>query len=160
MQKSAVMPRFFGDCVESVQLCAFSRETFVAMHLQFFFVAHDLAIETIGELIDGGVQILVFASRMNVAPAHMHIGFHFLSELFHRHDDIDIDHMIEVSVHAIELRNNVGAKRVGNGNVVSSDVQIHETTSTKKSRQKSVSREARRRNVETAKSKELNAYAG
>ena len=62
----------------------------------FFFVFDHLAIQFVGQHINGAVHVFTFAGRVQIVARHMQSGFYFLGKLFYTHGHFDINHVIKV----------------------------------------------------------------
>src|SRR3954469_5624745 len=74
-------------------------------------VTQDLAVELVGEQIDGGVQVGVLALAVQVLAAHVERHLGFLPLLVDGQDDVGVDDVVEMPRDPLELRMHVGADR-------------------------------------------------
>jgi hypothetical protein len=100
----------------------------VVLHLGF--VLDHLAIKFVDERIDGSVQVMGNALRMQVLAAYTQGNFGFLALFFFREfingqDDSDINDMIEMALDAFQFGLYIFADGWGQFEVMSTDCEIH-----------------------------------
>jgi hypothetical protein len=69
---------------------------FVRMILYFCFVLDDLAVDFVGEQVDGGVQIAVSRGAMDIFAAQPHGDFSGMFQTFYRDDYLSVDDIVEM----------------------------------------------------------------
>ena len=104
----------------------------VAMVLQAVFVAHHLPVQFIDQLIDCCVQVLAARLSKQIVAFNMDIAFGslpalFLFLLFDTQDHAHIDHLVEMTVDAIEFLGDIAAQGWGDFKMMTADRQIHTT---------------------------------
>lgn len=62
----------------------------------FFLVFQYLTVKFVSKHVDGAIHVLIGAGSVQIVAWNMQRGFNLLGELFNRHGDFDIDHMVEV----------------------------------------------------------------
>jgi len=102
----------------------------VVVVLQPVLVAHDLAVELVHQLVDGGVQVLVALLDEDVAALDVqrHLGALaslLLLELLHGEQHGDVDDLVEVTRDALELREHVLTQGGCDFEMVAADRQVH-----------------------------------
>ena len=60
-------------------------------------VLEDLAVEFVGQTVDGGVHVSVDAFDMNVLAANVHGGLDLMFQLVHGQDNVDVDDVVEMT---------------------------------------------------------------
>src|SRR5512132_82081 len=105
---------------------ALDRLAVAAVILDEFLVFQHLPVELVGERVDRRVHVGIDALGVDVLAAHVHVRLHLLSQLVDRKHHTDVDHMIEMTVDALELGNDVGPDRRRDFEMVASEVQIHQ----------------------------------
>jgi hypothetical protein len=98
--------------------------------LDAILVPTDLTIELVDQLVDGGIEVFVRVFDVDVATFHVEIDLGLLPTsllllLLDGQRDRDVDHLVEVPRHAVELSDDVLAQRRGHFEVMPADRQIH-----------------------------------
>ncbi len=98
--------------------------------LDTVLVAPDLAVEHGGDLVDRRVHVAVRVLDMDVVTLHVKVDFRrvpmfLVHVLFVEKRDADVDHLVEMPHHAVELVQNVPAHGRRHFDVMSFDFQIH-----------------------------------
>ena len=62
-------------------------------------------------------------------PRTCSVGLDLLSQLVHRQDDVDVDHVVEMPRDALELRDDVVADRGRDVEMMAGEVQVHQRSS-------------------------------
>ena len=106
-----------GDCVMVV--------------LQPVLVAHDLAVELVHQLVDRGIEVLVrlFDEDVPALDVQRHLGLlpsFLLLQLLDRQQHVDVDDLVEVARHAIQLCEHVLTQSGRHFEVMSADRQVHQ----------------------------------
>src|SRR5664279_1673968 len=73
----------------------------VPLAVGFFLVPQDLAIELVGQRIDGRVHVGVDALGVDFLAAYMEIGGDLLPELVDGEDDVYVDDVVEMARNAV-----------------------------------------------------------
>src|SRR5947208_4707855 len=105
---------------------ALQRLGVAAMIGELFLMLLHLPIELVGERIDRGVHVGIDALRVDLLAANMDVRFHDLSYLVHTEHHADIDHMVEMPRHPVELVDDISADRGCDLKVMSGEVQVHQ----------------------------------
>src|SRR5687767_9885815 len=95
------------------------------LHVEALLVADHLAVELVDQPVDRRVHVAVVRLHVDVLARHVHVGLDPLVELLHRHHDVHVDHVVEVPIDALELRDDVVADRLGDLDVVTGQVEVH-----------------------------------
>src|SRR5258706_1623190 len=93
--------------------------------LEALLVLQHLAVELVDEHVDGGVHVRVARLHVDVLAGEVHVRLDPLVELFHRHDHVHVDHVVEMPVDSRELVRDVVAVGCGVFDVVSGKVTVH-----------------------------------
>ena len=83
------------------------------------FVTADLAVELVGQFINGGIKIGMGAFSKNIAALDMHIAFSPLSSFFFFHivdgeQDFDVHYLVKMSGNPVQFACYITAQRGGN----------------------------------------------
>ena len=91
---------------------------------QLFLVFQHLPVELVGERVDRRVHVGLDALGVEVLAAYVQVRLDFLSKLVHRQDDADVDHVVEMTREAVELRDDVVADGGRDLEVIAGEVQV------------------------------------
>ncbi len=94
---------------------------------ELLFVAFDLPIELIDELVDGRVHVLFGGISVNVVSGHMEPRLGLLSELFDTETDLNTGYVIDVSCDPLELHGDVFPQSGSDLDVMTAQVYLHLT---------------------------------
>src|SRR6218665_1115870 len=105
----------------------------VMMILQAVLVAADLTIELVHQLVDGGVEVFMGLLDEDVASLHVHGNFCSLTTflfllLFHREQDVDVNDLVKVSGHPVQLGEYVLTQGRCHFKMVATDSQVHKAS--------------------------------
>jgi hypothetical protein len=97
------------------------------------FVASDLAIQLVGQLVYGGIEISVGTLGKQVAALDMHIALGPLASFLffhvvHCQQDFYVHYLVKVPGNPIQLACHIAAQRGGNFKMVTADRQVHKET--------------------------------
>ena len=100
------------------------------MVLQLLFVPADLAVQLVHQLIDGGVEVFGGLFNEDVAAFDVQGDFSFLSTfffllLFHSEQDVDVNDLVKVTGHPVELGEDVFTQSWRYFKMVATDRQVH-----------------------------------
>ncbi|MNI74766.1 hypothetical protein D3C73_1308720 [compost metagenome] len=85
----------------------------------------ELFIQLVGQCVDRRVHIGMFRVGDHFIAGNMQRGFDFLLQFFDGHRDLHISDLVEMSLQSFEFFADVGAKRFGHFQLVSTDVDLH-----------------------------------
>lgn len=97
----------------------------------FLFVFQNLAIEFVGKRIDGGIHIRTLGIGMQGRAFGMDSRLGEMTILFDVQDYGSVGEVIEVFLNSADFFGGVILKRFGNGDLVSTDSNLHTTSSLK-----------------------------
>mmetsp|Transcript_5514 Transcript_5514/g.13267 ORF Transcript_5514/g.13267 Transcript_5514/m.13267 type:complete len:267 (-) Transcript_5514:2115-2915(-) len=102
----------------------------VVMVLHLVLVAADLTVQLVHQLINGGVEVFMGLLDKDVAPLHMQRHFGALSALLlllllHGQQDVDVNDLVEVAGHTVQLGEHVFAQGRRDFKMMATDRQIH-----------------------------------
>jgi hypothetical protein len=99
--------------------------TAVMAVLSFLFVFENLAIEFVGEHVDGCVKVFAVSVCKQIPAAYMDGCLSPLLQFLHAQDDVGVGDVIVVSFELLQFVRHVGFERVGYVYVVSGNAQLH-----------------------------------
>jgi hypothetical protein len=97
------------------------------------FVTSDLAIQLVGQLVNGGVEISVGTLGKQVAALDVHIALGPLASFLffhvvHCQQDFYVHYLVEMPGNPIQLACHIAAQCGGNFKMVTADRQVHKET--------------------------------
>jgi hypothetical protein len=97
----------------------------VAVRLPLLLVLQHLAVELVRQHVDRGIHVGLDRLDVDVLAARVQVDLDLVAELLDRHDDVDIDHVVEVPGDALELRHDVVADRGRDVQLMAGEAEIH-----------------------------------
>src|SRR5690349_2611987 len=114
----AALSRYCGSAVSLVDVLG-------VVVPRLFLVLAGLAVQLVGQQVDGRVHVLVDRLRVEVGPSRVDRRLRLVPQLLDREHHAGADQVAEVPFQPGDLFRNVGFQCVGEREVMSSDVQIH-----------------------------------